>query len=558
MRKTILFQLALTLTLIAGFSMTTQAQFYQNDVDDQVGEFLKDNILFENDLIVAAQSPRPFGMQEDLYNFYQRRNYAPAWIGKNGLKSTAETMLDLVKETPILNKSLGASFDELMQEYHNNSSSNKGYDIATLGKLEINLSRAFIYLADINLKGYILPSDLTKYEWYHPVREADLASVLEFAVMKNDIREGLSSLLPKTSDYWALVAHLTTYEKIQEAGGWEAVPDSITSVEIGDAHETVVQLKARLKKTEKQADVLDNKKDYDSLLSTVVSDFQKRHGLEIDGRVGQKTLEALNVPVEERIAQLKINIERYKWLPETRGRKHIWVNIPEFMLHFYRDGKIIQEHIVVVGSKNHKTPLFNSRVSNIVINPYWNVPLSIARNEILPKLKEGTDYLNKQRFDVIDKVETLDVVDNSDIDWTNTEEVKKNFRFRQKPGPGNALGRLKFNLPNNWSIYLHDTPSKSKFKYAYRAYSHGCIRVHNPTALAATILNGKEEFSNSKEVLDQKIKSGESQRVNIEEEIPVYLVYMTSWVDAEGTLHFRDDIYKKDKMHQAALESLTN
>ena len=355
-----------------------------------------------------------------------------------------------------------------------------------------------------------------------------------------------------------MVDNLAKYEQIQVSGGWDAVPDSIIHVEVGDEHDAVVGLKDRLKKTERNANSLETDKKYDSLLSNVVTDFQKRHGLEADGRVGQKTLEALNVPVEERIAQIKINIERYKWLPENRGRKHIWVNVPEFMLHFYRDGQIIQEHIVVVGSKAHKTPLFNSRVNNIVINPYWNVPLSIARNEILPKLQEGSDYLNKQRFDVIDKVETMDVVEKGDIDWTNTEEVKKKFRFRQKPGPGNALGRLKFNLPNDWGIYLHDTPSKSKFKYAYRAYSHGCIRVQNPTDLAATILNGKEEFSSSKEVLDQKIKSGNSQRVNIEEEIPVYLVYMTSWVDNEGVLHFRDDIYKKDKMHNKALARLTD
>lgn len=556
MSKKFLAQLTLIILILSG--TTAQAQFYQNDVDNKVAEFLKNNIIFENDLIVAAKSPRPFGMQEDLYNFYQRRNYAPAWIDKNGLRTEAQTLLDLVKEEPILSKGLGSSFDELMKQYEANSNPEDGYDVATLGKLEVNLSRAFIYLADINLKGYIMPNDISKYEWYHPVREADLAAVMEFAIMKNDVSEGLKSLLPKTTDYWALVANLDKYEKIQQAGGWEAVPDSITEVEVGDTADVVINLKDRLKKTEEKAISLNDARQYDEALSAVVSDFQKRHGLEIDGRVGQKTLQALNVPVEERIAQIKINIERYKWLPETRGRKHIWVNVPEYMLHFYKDGKIIQEHIVVVGSKAHKTPLFGSRVSNIVINPYWNVPLSIARNEILPKLQEGSDYLNKQRFDVIDKVETMDVVENSDIDWTNTEEVKKKFRFRQKPGPGNALGRMKFNLPNDWGIYLHDTPSKSKFNYAYRAYSHGCIRVQNPTDLAATILNGKEEFSNSKEVLEQKIKSGSSQRVNIEEEIPVYLVYMTSWVDAEGTLHFRDDIYKKDKMHMEALEKLSN
>lgn len=556
MSKKVIIQLVLIIAFLGG--NFAQAQFYQNDVDNKVAEFLKGNIIFENDLIVAAKSPRPFGMQEELYKFYQRRNFAPAWIDKNGLREAATTMLELVKEEPILNKGLGNSFDDLMNQYVKNSNPDDGYDITTLGKLEVNLSRAFIYLADINVKGYIMPNDISKYEWYHPVRDADLASVLEFAIMKDDIREGLKSLLPKTTDYWALVANLEKYKEIEKQGGWGVVSDSILKVEIGDRKDVVVDLKNRLKKTEEQALSLNNENEYDEALSGVVSSFQKRHGLETDGKVGSKTLEALNVPVEERIAQIKINIERYKWLPENRGRKHIWVNVPEYMLHFYKDGKIIQEHVVVVGSKAHKTPLFGSRISNIVINPYWNVPLSIARNEILPKLQKGSDYLNKQNFDVIDKVETLDVVEKGDIDWTNTEEVKKKFRFRQKPGPGNALGRLKFNLPNEWGIYLHDTPSKSKFNYAYRAYSHGCIRVKNPTDLAATILNGKKDFSNSKEVIDQKIKSGSSQRVNIEEEVPVYLVYMTSWVDENGTLQFRDDIYKKDKMHAEALEKLTN
>ncbi|MFT5915083.1 MAG: murein L,D-transpeptidase YcbB/YkuD [Bacteroidia bacterium] len=536
--------------ILACFACSTQAQFYQHNIDGKVSEFLKNNIVFENDMVVAAESPRPYSMQEGLYRFYERRNFEPAWIDKNGVKTIADSLLIMLKEEQKLYGSLGKTFENLLSENEKYVQKNGEYDEEVLGNLEVNFTRAFVYLADMNLKGYVLPSELEKYEWYHPVREADLATVLEFAIMKNDIREGLESVLPKRKDYWQLVGFLGKYEKIKENGGWKSLPESITEIEIGAIDDVVLDLKKRLEITESYQ--MKNESLYDDELVDVVSNYQRNNGLEIDGEVGSSTLKALNIPVEERISQLKINIERYKWLPEERGRRHIWVNIPEYMLRIYEDEKVVKEHIVVVGSKGHKTPLFSSRLTNLVINPYWNVPYSIARNEIIPKLQKGTSYLTKQRFDVIDTKKMLGVVDSAKgIDWTNTNEVKKQFRFRQKPGPGNALGRIKFNLPNDWSIYLHDTPSKRYFSRAYRAVSHGCIRVHDPVGLAASVI--RDDFSYNKKQIEDKIRSGQNQRFNIDEELPVHLIYMTAWVDESGTLQFRDDIYGKDVMHAKAI-----
>ncbi len=449
---------------------------------------------------------------------------------------------------------MGKTFEDLLYSNSKYVQKNGEYDEEILGNLEVNFTRAFIYLADMNLKGYVLPSELEKYEWYHPVREADLSTVLEFAIMKNDIREGLESVLPKRKDYWQLVSFLGKYEKIKQNGGWKLLSDSIMGIEIGAISDLVLDLKERLEITESYQ--TNNGNLYDDELVEVISNYQRNNGLEIDGEIGKSTLRALNIPVEKRIAQLKINIERYKWLPEERGRRHIWVNIPEYMLRIYEDGKEVKEHVVVVGSKSNKTPFFSSRLTNLVINPYWNVPYSIASKEIIPKLQNGSSYLTKQRFDVINTTQVIGTVEDSakGIDWTNTSEVKNQFRFRQKPGPGNALGRIKFNLPNDWSIYLHDTPSKRYFSRAYRAVSHGCIRVHDPVGLAASII--RDDFSYNKEQIEGRIRSGQNQRYNIDEELPIHLVYMTAWVDDSGTLQFRDDIYGKDSMHAKAIGSL--
>jgi murein L,D-transpeptidase YcbB/YkuD len=261
---------------------------------------------------------------------------------------------------------------------------------------------------------------------------------------------------------------------------------------------------------------------FDSTLTSAVKRFQKRVGLKATGETSSAFFKELNISPTERIHQMLINMERIRWMPASPTTDYLLVNIPEFMLHVYEKGKLAFEMNVVVGSEANSTVIFSGTLNQVVFSPYWNVPNSILKKEILPGIKRNPNYLARHN-----------------MEWNGSS-------VRQKPGKSNSLGQVKFLFPNSYNIYLHDTPSKSLFGESQRAFSHGCIRLSEPKKLAEFLLRKDSTWTSEK--IGQAMNAGKEKYVRLrgENEIPVYIGYFTAWVDTDGKLNFRKDVYGHD------------
>jgi murein L,D-transpeptidase YcbB/YkuD len=276
---------------------------------------------------------------------------------------------------------------------------------------------------------------------------------------------------------------------------------------------------------------------FDETVKEAVSAFQEENGLHADGIVGPRTLLALNAVADDGMAVSDViaNMERWRWMPRDPGQFHVLVNIPEFKARLIRDGKQVYETRVVVGKPSNQTPVFSDEIDHLIVNPYWNVPYSIASQELLPAVRANSSYLSKRNYEVVTGGR---VVDPSAIDWSGVN--LRTVRIRQRPGRGNALGNIKFMFPNRHSVYLHDTPSKRLFGRSSRAFSHGCVRVQDPFAFADALLQLDPDWNASRL---KAMVGGSEKRVNLSSHIPVHLAYFTAFVDENGNLQRRPDIY---------------
>ena len=299
---------------------------------------------------------------------------------------------------------------------------------------------------------------------------------------------------------------------------------------------------------------------YDAELVGAVKRFQYRHGLSQDGRVGKNSLAALNVSAEQRVTQILLNMERRRWMPDRFESRYIFVNLADYFLKLVDTINAKERTVftseVVVGKPYHETPEFSAQIRYLVINPYWNVPHSIATKELLPSIKADPSYVQTHHYEVLDGWGAgAKVLDPRSIDWSTISPHRFPFRIRQMPGDDNALGRIKFMFPNRHDIYLHDTPSKQLFNRIRRAFSHGCIRVANAQALATMLLSKQPGWS--KERIVETINSGKRTVVPLAEPIPIHLAYITAWANKDGSVHFRDDIYGRDSQLMQALAPVT-
>ena len=287
----------------------------------------------------------------------------------------------------------------------------------------------------------------------------------------------------------------------------------------------IAAIKKRLAATGDLA-TADTSQLFTDTLVSAVKNFQTRHGFTATGIVSDSLIKEMNVPVENRIEQLIMNMDRMRWLANNATGNLIVVNIPEFVLHLYEGKQKVFDIDVVVGKEGHSTMMFNGDLNQVVFSPYWNVPPSIVKKEILPAMEKNPNYLAK---------ENMEITGNED----GIPEI------RQRPGGKNALGRVKFLFPNSFNIYLHDTPAKSLFDKDQRAYSHGCIRLKEPEKLANYVLRNQPEWTPEK--IEEAMNSGEQKFVKVKDPIPVVITYYTAWVDENGQLNFRKDIYGHDE-----------
>ncbi|MBT8473440.1 MAG: L,D-transpeptidase family protein, partial [Marinicaulis sp.] len=293
---------------------------------------------------------------------------------------------------------------------------------------------------------------------------------------------------------------------------------------------------------------------YDETLAGAVKRFQKSRGIVPDGIVGPNTLEKMNVAPEELVNNIRINIERARWLPQDFSERYVLVNIARFTVGLYENERLQQEIKTVVGKYHQQTPVFAGSMSYVVFNPYWNVPFSILRDEIAPKVLEDTDYLAKNNYEVVRgwDDETAEIVDPKSIDWNDVIAGETDIRVRQKPGPSNALGRVKFMFPNEYAVYLHDTPAQALFERTDRAFSHGCIRLDEPLEFAEWVFSRSSDWDYDK--IEAVLAAETRETVPLETEIPVYVTYFTAWAGPDGDVYFLDDVYNRDSKLAAALK----
>jgi murein L,D-transpeptidase YcbB/YkuD len=382
----------------------------------------------------------------------------------------------------------------------------------------------------------------------------DPLSALLSAVERGRVSDLLAELSPQSPAYARLRQALITYRHIEQAGGWPRLSLE-RSLRPGDRDPGVATLRDRLAV---EAGWVwqrgDDPQHYDADLVAAVERFQVRHGLEADGVVGPRTLEALNVPVSQRVAQLRVNLERWRWLPNQLEEEHLLVNTAGFEIALSSGNRVLFSGRVVNGRAERQTPPIVSQITHLVANPQWTVPRRIAVEDLLPKQQEDPEFLTRKRIRVHQQLAgELQELDPLTIDWSRYHEDNFPFVLRQDAGPGNSLGRVKFHLPNRHAIFLHDTPSQGLFKRSQRAFSSGCVRVEGADQLASLLVTYASPLDAGR--YSQAMASGETLWVRLQRPVPVYLAYFTSWVDTAGEVHFRRDIYQRDAQLMLALGS---
>jgi murein L,D-transpeptidase YcbB/YkuD len=382
-------------------------------------------------------------------------------------------------------------------------------------------------------------------EEFDTVPQEELANAVLDAIHSGQLEQFLDGFLPQDPQYRALREVLQTYELRAHSRTRVTIGEG-PKLKIGDVGPRVARLRARLLGSFHFAYGEDQRNTFDGLLERAVKEYQEANGLAADGIAGPSTVRHLDMSDDERIARIKLNLHRWRQLPVDLGRNHVLVNIPEYRLRYVRDREQSLSMRVVVGSKSSPTPELNDEIEYLVINPYWYVPRSILRREMLPTIQKNSNYLSENSFELLadDRAIQPEEVDFGDVDFSRFP-----YRVRQKPGSHNALGTIKFLLPNTSNIYLHDSPAKSLFARSDRAFSHGCIRLEHPDLLAQALLEKDAEWPESR--ISSTIAGGERQQVNLDEPVPVYLAYFTVRVLDNGNVAFFDDVYGRDSARLA-------
>ncbi len=381
--------------------------------------------------------------------------------------------------------------------------------------------------------------------WMEEREPFDPVATLIQALAQDRLADMLAQLSPANPEYQHLRQALARYRAIERAGGWPVVVAD-TSLRPGERAPRVERLRERLALETGRVLAQENDPElFDAQLEAELKRFQQRHGLTPDGVAGPETLEALNLPVARRIDQLRINLERWRWLPHEMEAEHLWVNTAGFDVEFHSQGRVIFAARTVNGSEERPTPSMVSRITHLVANPQWTVPRRIAVEDMLPQQQTDPGYLTQKRIQVYRRNGAgWEAFDPASIDWSPYDRDNFPFVLRQEAGAGNSLGRVKFHMPNRYAIYLHDTPSVSLFGRSERALSSGCVRVERAERLARLLSKRADPWEAKR--FKRALETGETLITPLREPLSVYLTYFTSWVDAEGEVHFRPDIYQRD------------
>jgi len=478
--------------------------------------------------------------------FYQSSQFALAWIGETGPTAAATGLVRVLSDAASHALRPGDYADAVK------AIAGIGPDSSLQDRVfaDVALSRAALLYARHASAGRVNPRKITGWNTIDPVA-ADPAKTL--AALAGADRPGvlLEALNPQTDEYKTL---RKAYLELRASGGDftpTVVPKGRT-LKVGMSDPRMVALRQRLVETKDlETAEAENPQKYDETLFAAVKKFQAKMKLPAEGIVGRMTLAALNQSSGDRLKKLVVNMERRRWDPETRGRFRVFVNTAAYRMRVIKNGEIILTDDVIVGKAKYQTPSFSDQFERIVFNPYWNVPGGIARREFMPLVRKDPSIMARRGFETLVSTGGRFVpTDLTKINWSSPDAKRVRIRFRQPPGSKNALGRVKFLFPNEHAVYLHDTPARSLFKPATRAFSAGCVRVKNPLKFAEVML---EEDGWNRKRIDKAVNSRRNQGVNLKAEIFVQLAYWTAYTDENGELQYRNDTYGRDKLLAKAL-----
>lgn len=516
---------------------------------DPVQELLRQRLEEARERSVILVTNEPLCALEHLRRFYQRRNYQPAWHRGTEPLPDAYSLTQAIRgaHQEGLNPSDYhlAAIEKLLGAVPEKPPAVNSQTPLELVDVDLLLTDAFLSLSNDYSAGRVQPEGRLA-NWPCGKSNLDLAARLDSAISSKNVESSLQALLPQRAGYRRLRKVLAGYRDVATRGGWGTVPEG-PKLAKGSTDERVTALRNRLRASGDWTSTKESFSDpFDDALQQGVHKFQQRHGLDGDGIVGPSTLAALNVSVEARIEQIKVNMERWRWLTRDLEKEFILVNIANFELYIVENENPIARMRVVVGKRYRPTPVFASIMTHVVINPSWNVPRRIAVREMLPLLRKDPTYLQKENLKVFAgwKPEEKEL-DPGAIDWSAITPADFKLHFRQTPGPRNALGQLKFVFPNQFDVYMHDTPARDLFKKPSREFSHGCIRIERPLDLAEHALRGDSAWTRDR--LAAAIASGKELTVPLPRPLPVYILYATAWVDRNGDLQLRRDTYKLDE-----------
>jgi L,D-transpeptidase YcbB len=494
--------------------------------------------------------------QADVAEFYASGGYAPVWVRDGQPTAQAQTMIRLFKEAALkgLNpEDYDASrWDSRLgtlaaSDSHPSDSVRAHFDLALTVCAERYLSALRIGRVDPKHFNFDLETESKKY---------DLAEFLRSRVIQaREVGAMIASIEPPYEGYQRAERSLATYLKLAAQGDGTPLSLPVKSLHPGDTYSEMTPLVSRLRQLAdlaSDADAPAGTTVYQGAVVDAVKHFQQRHGLQPDGVLGKETITQLNVPLTQRVKQLQFTLERYRWIPENFPQPPIIVNLPEFYLRTMRrqPAPFLSMRVIVGKAYGHQTPVFADYMRYVIFRPYWEVPLSIQFAELVPKARRDRNYLAEHGFEVMDSDGTVVT------DGTVTDDVLDGLRsgsltLRQKPGPKNALGLVKFIFPNHYNVYLHSTPKPELFLKARRDFSHGCIRVHDPAALAAWVLRDKTEWTLDK--IQAVMNGDQTMQVNLDHRIPVLILYSTAVVEPDGEARFFRDIYGQDSALDKAL-----
>jgi len=495
-----------------------------------------------------------------IKKIYSKVNYMPLWFDEHGLKKgVVNELFSIIESDPMLDRR-GNIYKRL--KYLKKTLKNEK-KLTLQERLKKDVMITSLYKSYLNFHIYGSIKWWSFQNYLKRLRQNKISASwitynpkfnIENLILKYTPKEAIKITTPKGFRYKQMLKELKRLKEVRRKGGFIKIPNS-SQLRYGKSGKIVAKLKRRLIQSGDYSCRYNEGKKFGACLRKALKRFQKRHELYPSGKMNKATRAKLNIPISKKIDKLLLNLDRIKRLPREVESRYIVVNIPSFRLYYFKNYKEALSMRVIVGDKKHHTPIFSNRVSFIVLNPYWIIPDSIVKKEIIPKMLKNPNYLEEKGYEVrLSYNLNTPPIDTKKVNWAKVlkNNQTKKYKFVQPPGPKNALGKIKFKFPNQFSVYLHDTSDRNLFKNAQRAFSHGCIRVSEPDKLLYTFTKYENSISYNK--CQAILRGKEKTQIDLDRKIPIHIVYLTTWVDSRGLLHYFNDIYNYDKHQRRTIQ----